>query len=188
MPSRSDSLPVGEAKLLCIRLTWPAFCVQADVFLTKEMKAEAASQGPKEKEKLVHDNILKPIKLEDLKVGEAVMCIDSRDGQQWEASVLKISQDCKKAMVHYKGWGRSSDDWVCVSLLSPKPTEKVLKRIQMYNKFAKWCNDVQLQQKTGPRDAHVVGPVDDVRASFAVSILKESKKTVNAPPRTQPVL
>lgn len=167
---------------------WPSaggHPVSVDVFLTPEMKAELAAEKSKDDGPLVHPSICTPTKAEHFKVGEAVLCIDSRDGQQWEATVLKLSTGSGKALVHYKGWGKKSDDWVDISMLSAMPCDKVVRRIQVYNKYAKWCSDaaLSLKQKT-PKDVPTAArPVEDLRAGFAESMLKKSNVRSN-PPRT----
>lgn len=68
-----------------------------------------------------------------------VLCLDSRDGQQWLATILKLKgcSPAEKALVHYKGWGKSCDDWVSVSRLSAVPCAEVLARVHAYNEFSR---------------------------------------------------
>ena len=56
-----------------------------------------------------------------LSVGDECLCLDSRDGQQWVATIKKKTG--RHALVHYKGWSKSCDDWVSLSSISPKPTQ-----------------------------------------------------------------
>jgi hypothetical protein len=60
-----------------------------------------------------------------LSVGDECLCLDSRDGQQWVATIKK--KTARHALVHYKGWSKSCDDWVSLSSISPKPTQVQLR-------------------------------------------------------------
>ena len=56
-----------------------------------------------------------------LEVGDDCLCLDVRDGHQWLATILKKTE--KYALVHYKGWSKTCDDWVLLSSISPKPSQ-----------------------------------------------------------------
>lgn len=56
-----------------------------------------------------------------LAVGDECLCLDSRDGQQWLATIKKKTE--LHALVHYKGWSKTCDDWVSLSSISPKPPQ-----------------------------------------------------------------
>jgi hypothetical protein len=56
-----------------------------------------------------------------LAAGDDCLCLDSRDGQQWLATIKKKTG--LHALVHYKGWSKSCDDWVSLSSISPKPSQ-----------------------------------------------------------------
>jgi hypothetical protein len=86
-------------------------------------------QGSDEDETLYFANTIVDQKV--LSVGDECLCLDSRDGQQWVATIKK--KTVRHALVHYKRWSKSCDDWVSLSSISPKPT-------QVMQRLSRWCN------------------------------------------------
>ena len=81
----------------------------------------------------VHESLVQ--QCDSLKPGDECLCLDPRDGQQWLATIKKITQH--HAQVHYKGWSKSTDSWVTRDKLALKPTADVLQRIKLYNDHSK---------------------------------------------------
>jgi len=90
--------------------------------------AEVAAAQRRVHESLVH-------KCDHLKAGDECVCLDARDGQQWLATIKKLTEN--HAQVHFKGWGKSTDSWVTRDKLALKPSPRVLERIKQYNRHSK---------------------------------------------------
>jgi hypothetical protein len=81
----------------------------------------------------VHESLVQ--KCDHLKEGDECLCLDPRDGQQWLATIKKVTEH--HALVHYKGWSKSTDSWVTRDKLAVKPAPHVLERIKQYNEHSK---------------------------------------------------
>ena len=81
----------------------------------------------------VHESLVQ--KCDHLKEGDECLCLDPRDGQQWLATIKKVTEH--HALVHYKGWSKSTDSWVTRDKLALKPAPHVLERIKQYNDHSK---------------------------------------------------
>ena len=81
----------------------------------------------------VHESLVQ--RCDHLKEGDECLCLDPRDGQQWLATIKKVTEH--HALVHYKGWSKSTDSWVTRDKLAVKPAPHVLERIKQYNEHSK---------------------------------------------------
>jgi hypothetical protein len=99
---------------------WPSSHGYAADLKNFEISDESdGDKGSDEDESLYFANTV--LGQKSLSVGDECLCLDSRDGQQWVATIKKKS--ARHALVHYKGWSKSCDDWVSLTSISPKPTQ-----------------------------------------------------------------
>ena len=115
------------------RATWPPARGHA-ISLACFGCAESSAQEPeKSAQRRVHASLVQ--KCDELKAGDECLCLDPRDGQQWLATIMKMTEN--HALVHYKGWSKSTDSWVTRDKLALKPSPQVLERIKLYNDHSK---------------------------------------------------
>jgi len=96
-----------------------------------EQRSEGAEEAAVQRR--VHESLVH--KCDHLKAGDECVCLDARDGQQWLATIKKLTEN--HAQVHFKGWGKSTDSWVTRDKLALKPSPRVLERIKQYNRHSK---------------------------------------------------
>jgi hypothetical protein len=121
----------NEEELAAARqVTWPpahGHEITLASFGCLEEEADIPSQ------RHVHESLVH--KCDHLKAGDECLCLDTRDGQQWLATIKKVKPH--HAQVHYKGWSKSTDSWVTRDKLALKPSPQVLERIKQYNDHSK---------------------------------------------------
>ena len=137
--ARPHSIPnweLSEEELAAARkVEWPPFHGQK-ITMASFGCDESAQQLEAPAQRRVHESLV--TKCDDLKAGDECLCLDPRDGQQWLATIKKITPH--HVQVHYKGWSKSTDSWVTHDKLARKPSPHVLERIKQYNHHSKLKN------------------------------------------------
>lgn len=122
-----------DEKKAAAQLDWPPALGHAITLACFgcEQRAEGAEEEAAQRR--VHASLVH--KCDDLKAGDECVCLDARDGQQWLATIKKVTEH--HAQVHFKGWSKSTDSWVTRDKLALKPAPHVLERIKQYNQHSK---------------------------------------------------